>query len=157
MSLRIYRTRKATMRQILNLCVMLAVSGYFLYQYQSSGWTYDVVCGVIFGIWGLYVLWHVVTRKVRFQETVDGFEAVKAFGTARLHWDQLIAHADPALESRIIFLVYRDTPDGKDRYLALSKRILGEEESADVIALINTKRPDLALFADGKVQPRDQA
>lgn len=153
MSLEIHRPRNVTLRQLFNLCLMAAFSAYFLYAYQTSGWTYDIVCGTLFAVWSLIILWHILTKRVRFKETPDGFESIRVFRNVKLRWDQLVAQADPAVESRIIFLVYRDTPDGKDRYLGISKKVLGEDQIAAVIRLIHAKRPDLAVFADGKVQP----
>lgn len=153
MALEIHRPRKRTYRMIFNVVLMLCVSAYFLYSYQSSGWTYDIVCGILFLVWGCYILLNLFARRVVFRETADGFEGWNVVRKFRVTWDQLTAMADPDETSHIIFFAYRTSPEGKERYIGMSRRALGDEGADQIIALVKNKRPKIPAFAGGQVQP----
>lgn len=139
------------LRQVVNLVVMVGVSAYLLYSYQSSGWTYDITAGIIFAVWACYILWHILSRPISFKEVADGFCVHRWFRWQHFKWADLVAKAEMDDTSRIVFVVARQPGDAKDTYVGISRRVLGEQ-FGDVIALINDKRPDLPIFAQGEIQ-----
>lgn len=150
MSLVLHRPAKRVARQAVNFVITALVSGYFLYVYQSSGWTYDIVCGVIFGLWALYVLWNMASRRTVFEETSAGFTALGPFGRHSVAWDALFAIGGGAASENILLIVYKKQTDEKERFLALSRRSCGSENIDLIAQLIAEKRPGLPAYVGGK-------
>jgi len=145
------RPSHRTVRLALNFCLMAGVSFYFLVSYQRSGWTYDIVCGVLFAIWALYIGWAFLRRRIVFREDATGFQTHKFLRFPHYAWSDLVAIADQDAMSRILFLAAKRPDDGKEVYIGVARAALGEDGFAQVADLIKAKRPDLRRFADGKV------
>jgi len=138
-------------RQIFNLVAMAGVSAYLLISYQTSGWTYDIVAGTLFAVWACYIVWHILSRPITFEEVADGFRVHRWFRLQHFKWADLVAKADMDDTSRIVFVVVRQPGDAKDTYVGISRRMLADQ-FGDVVALINDKRPDLPIFAQGEIR-----
>lgn len=147
----IYQSRKRTIRQGLNLVITALCAAYFLYSYQSSGWSYDITCGVIFSLWSLYVIWWMLKKRLLFKETSDGFVARGPFTYSTIRWDQLVAVGDRAISDRILLLVWKNEPNGKEKFLPLSKKSLEPDNLDQIFDLIMTRRPDLPAYSRGEL------
>jgi hypothetical protein len=151
MKLDLYQSRKSTVRQIISLLVVGISAVYLLYSYQTSGWTYDIVFGVFFSLWALYILWVALTKRLLFRETSNGFVARGPFRYHTIQWDQLVAVGDRDISVRILLLVWKRKPDEKEKFLPLSKKSLDAENLERIFELIMKNRPDLPTYSRGEI------
>lgn len=151
MHLELFRSREVTTRMLLNLAVVFTASIYFLYSYHSSGWTYDIVAGVIFFVWSVFILWHAFKRKLLFKTAQNGFTARAIFGSRTLEWDQLVAMGKTSISQGSLLLVWKLSPDDEERFLVLSRKLLGEENIEKIVQIIKAKRPDLPAYREGEI------
>lgn len=151
--LKLYRSRKRLVHMVLNLLMYGTVTGYFLYGYQHSGSSLEVIFAGGFAVLTIWVLWNITTRKLLFEETDNGFSSFTPFGGKSLSWDQLHAMADRGPSDRVLLLVWKETPDDRERYLVISKKLFEQNGLDKIEELVRSKRPNLLGFKAGKVQP----
>jgi len=150
-SVAFYRTKKAGIYQMVNLTLLSTSAAYFISSYKMTGFGYELFLGALFGLWAMFVLWHFLTKRLLFLETVEGFIFRGLIRQKFIRWDQLVAIGDPDISSKMIFLVWKSDDREKERYVALTHRNLGAENCDTIRALILKKRPKLATYRQGKV------
>ncbi len=90
-------------------------------------------------------------KRLLFKETSDGFIARGPFTYSTIKWDQLVAVGDRAISDRILLLVWKNAPKGKEKFLGLSKKSLEPENLDQIFDLIMTRRPDLPKYSRGEI------
>ena len=132
--------------------IRLAFGAYFISKYWPEGSIYWLALGVL---WPLSLFFHLLLPfkpKLTFEETSDGFISMEGWSTTRIRWDQIVALGRGVEEHGKHLIVWRENLDGKEKFVAVTTRGVGDEGFQKVGDLIRSKRPNLPDFSGGKVQ-----
>jgi hypothetical protein len=125
-----------------NFLILAGFAIYSLVQWSKAGFQYDLIAGVIFGLWALFILTVASRRGTLARIDAEGISI-----NGILRWRQIPYPAmtwyDFDAGKRAGVIAYHADGNPKERYAAFSRRLLSADFIGQMREAIGERRPDL--------------